>query len=59
MAFLDGRERRGADDSHPVSASAKSLLRQGFTGIGHFPVGDDDFFRALRSQGFHRAKAFG
>ncbi len=44
VAFLDGRERRGADDSHPVGASAKSLLRQGFTGIGHFPVGDDDFF---------------
>jgi hypothetical protein len=43
VAFFDGGQRRGADDGHPVGARVQRLLGQGFTGIGHFPVGDDDF----------------
>ena len=34
MAFFHRRERCGADDGHPVSACAKRLLRERFTGIG-------------------------
>jgi hypothetical protein len=56
MTFLY-RQRRSTDDGHPVGTCAKGLLRQGFAGIGHFPVGDD-FLRALGAQGFHGA-AFG
>ena len=59
VAFLDRGERCGADDGHPVGASAKGLLRQGFTGVGDFPVGDDDLPRTLGAQGFNRAKPFG
>ena len=58
VAFFYRRERRGADDGHPVSACAKRLLRERFTSVGDLPVSNDDFVRALFAQGFHRAKPF-
>ena len=59
VALLNGGERRGADDGHPVSAGGKGLLGQRFPRIGNLPVGDDEFIRALGAQSFHRAQAFG
>ena len=59
MAFLYRRQRRSADDGHPVSASAKRLLCKGFARIGYLPVGDDDFIWALGAQRFDGAKSFG
>jgi hypothetical protein len=59
VAFLYRGERGGADDSHPVGAGVKRLLCEGFAGIGHLPVGDDNFVRTLGAQGGHRAQPFG
>lgn len=43
VTLLDGCQRRGADDGHPVRACAKCLFSQRFSGIGHFPVSHDRF----------------
>ena len=59
MTFLYRRQRRSTDNGHPVCTCSKGLLREGFARIGHFPVGDDDFIRALGTQCFHGAQPFG